>query len=236
MKKILLTTAALAAISTSAFAEGTGFYVRGDVDAARFSGFKANDTKIKPKFGFGFDLGAGYYITDSVRAELVLNLPFVSKMKSKTVTTTVTDPTGNSLTTKSVTTYKPTVRALFARVAADVVDFGAGKVFVTGGLGLAQVSSKVVDSHTQTVTPKGSAALTPTKKTDTYKAKNKTNFAWTIGAGTTCDVAEAVHLDVAYSYRDYGSSKIAKDGKYTLANSKAKMRSHNVSAGIRFDI
>ena len=258
MKKLLLTTAALAAISTSAFADtAEKFYVRGDLDAYSFTKFKTTSkttgvttskaVKIKPKFGVGIDLGAGYYITDSVRAELVLNLPFAQKMKGKTsLGQTAAAPANNATgaTTENVSIkHKPTIRALLARVSADVLDLGGvGKVFITAGLGLAQVKDSATvtfTSNTAAGTAPGAPAASSTSKDYAFKAKNKTNVAWTLGFGTAFDVAEGVHLDVTYSYRDYGKSKSLKGPTVagtTLTLSGNKFASHNLSAGIRFDI
>ena len=61
-------------------------------------------------------------------------------------------------------------------------------------------------------------------------------MAWLIGAGGSFDVAEGVHLDIAYSYRDYGKPKSVK-GIITGTNyGGAHFTSHNVTVGARFDI
>jgi opacity protein-like surface antigen len=82
MKKILLTTAALAAFSTSAFAEmGMGkdsFYLRADVIGSKVS--KTDDYKSKMN-NFGMDVGAGYKVMDNMRAEIVYNHLFNPKLK-----------------------------------------------------------------------------------------------------------------------------------------------------------
>lgn len=258
MKKILLTTAAVAAISTSAFADmmENQFYLRGDLDALIFSKFKTTTSiagspsvKIKPKFGLGFDIGAGYYVMDNVRAELIYTQPFAPKMKSTALSdaapnltpTGVITPATTSWSTNSVVKHKPTIRALFARVHGDVIDLGMGKIFLTGGLGWSQVKNSITTSYTDNTIATAAAGttnavVTQTNSSTLWKAKNKNNIAWTIGAGAAFDVAEGVHLDVAYSYRAFGKAKAATtDGtKVTLGG--PSFNSHNVSAGVRFDI
>ena len=210
MKKILLTTAAFAAISTSAFAEmDNQFYLRGDLDGSYFTKFKdsstsGNSAKIKQKFAVGVDVGAGYYIMDNIRAELIYTQPFSLKMKG-------TSTKGNTVT------VKPKIWAAFARVHGDVVDMGMGKIFLTGGLGWSQVKESVSSTS-------GASS----------KARNKNNLAWTVGAGVAFDVAEGVHLDLAYSYRGYGKSKARTTTTGTVGGNT--FTSNTGSLGVRFDI
>ena len=251
MKKILLTTAALAAISTSAYAEmDNQFYLRGDVDAAYFTKFKSQGgTKIKAETVMGIDLGAGYYVMDNVRAELIYTQPFSIKMKGSRATGTAAPAfnaapaagtTPNTYTTNVSLKHKPTIRALFARVHGDVIDLGMGKIFLTGGLGWAQVKDSVTATASQTtVTGIAVAGVVPSTSTSvvtTTKAKTKNNIAWTVGAGATFDVAEGVHLDVAYSYRAYGKSKARVNTTNGNTYGGNNFNSHVGSAGIRFDI
>jgi opacity protein-like surface antigen len=217
MNKLLLTAAAVAALSTSAFAsEGetssaNQFYLRGDIGAAKFGQTKQKiagvEVKNKTKFGASIDLGAGYYITDSVRAELVYTQPFGLSTKA------TAKIKGNKDDVTLNVKHKPTVRALLARVSGDVVDLGMAKLFLTGGLGWAQVKDKLTIDNVS------------------VKSKNKNNLAWTVGAGAAFDVSEGVHLEAAYSWRDYGKTKKFDDEVKGIA-----LRSHNFTAGVRFDI
>jgi opacity protein-like surface antigen len=269
MKKVLLTAAAVAALSTSAFAEGmmeNQFYLRGDIDGLMFKKFKTDGIKMKTKFGVGLDIGAGYYIMDNVRAELVYTQPFSQNMKGSTTTsglpttaavtflnagyTKLNGGTAGAHATTATTTstvsykHKPTVRALMARISGDVVDLGMAKLFVTGGLGWAQVKDNTSvtfsTSSATTATPPVAVANTAYTYSTSAKAKNKNNLAYTIGAGAAFDVAEGVHLEAAYSWRDFGKSKKATwtfaDGKTTSDVAGTSFRSHNFTAGVRFDI
>jgi len=230
MNKLLLTATAIAALSTSAFANevetssANQFYLRGDIGAAKFGQTKqkvggVGEVKNKTKFGASIDLGAGYYITDSVRAELVYTQPFGLSTKATAKATAKVqgqdedgDDNDNGEEVINVK-HKPTVRALLARVSGDVVDLGMAKLFLTGGLGWAQVKDKLtIDDNSK-------------------KSKNKNNLAWTVGAGAAFDVSEGVHLEAAYSWRDYGKTKKFHDEIKGIA-----LRSHNFTAGVRFDI
>lgn len=202
MKKLLLTTAAALAISSSAFADMDQFYLRGDVSMSKFDKLKAYGYSHKTKFNsFGLDVGVGTNVMDNMRAELVYNHAFATKAKN---------------TEHGVTSHvKPQAQALMLRGLVDVADLGMAKAFVGAGLGWAKTSAK----YTQ---PKYSA-----------KAKAKNNLAWSAHVGLGFDVADGVKADVAYSFRDYGKTK-AFGGKD--AAGKAAVRSHNLSAGVRFDI
>ncbi len=165
-------------------------------------------------------------------------MTFSLKMKgSKATGKAAQAPGANAVSITNVAIkHKPTIRAIFARVHGDVIDLGMGKIFLTGGLGWSQVKNSVTATNTvSTATANVANGVTTTSSATTYKSKNKNNLAWTIGAGVAFDVAEGVHLDVAYSYRDYGKSKSATNNG-VVGYTGTSFRSHNGSVGIRFDI
>lgn len=129
MKKLLLTAAATAVLSTSAIAAENMFYLRADAGANMFTKKTANDVKMKGKTFASFDVGVGYYLMDNMRFEAVLSKPFNGEVKG----------TKAGVTQK----YKSDIIALMAKGYVDVFDFSAGKVFLGAGLGWAQVSEKV---------------------------------------------------------------------------------------------
>lgn len=202
MKKLLLTTAAAVAISSSAFADMDQFYLRGDLSMAKFDKLKAFGDNHKSKFNsFGLDVGVGTNVMDNMRAELVYNHVFGTKAKH----------TEAGVTSK----VKPQAQAVLLRGLVDFADLGAGKLFAGAGLGVSKTSAKQSE-------PGYSA-----------KAKAKNNLAWSAHFGAGFDLADGVKADVAYSFRDYGKTKA---WNAVAANGKAAIRSHNLSAGVRFDI
>lgn len=112
-------------------------------------------------------------------------------------------------------TVKPSAQALLVRGLVDFADLGPAKLFAGVGVGVAKASAKFSTT--------GSSA----------KAKAKNTLAWSAHLGCGFDVADGVKADLGYSYRDFGKTKafggVANNGKATL-------RSHNLSAGVRFDI
>lgn len=193
MKKLLLTAAAVAVLSSSAIAEDGAFYLRGDVGGNMFTKQKVNGNKLKSKTFASLDVGVGYYAMDNVRAELVFSHQFSPEYKAR----------AGSVKAKS------TIEALLVKGAVDVYDFGAGKVFLDAGVGLAQVKTKVT-SATGAVT--------------TYKKKN--NAAFTVGGGVGFGVADGVNLDLQYAFSGYGKAK----------NGKVSHNANSIKAGVRFDI
>ena len=183
MKKILLTTAAALAISSSAFADfGDQFYLRGDVAMSKFDKLKAFGGNHKTKFNsFGLDFGVGTYVADNMRAELVYNHVFGTKAKF----------TEGALTSN----VKPQAQALLLRGLFDFVEVGPGKLFAGAGLGVSKTSAKQSDNQS-----------------DSVKAKAKNNLAWSAHLGYGFDLADGVKADLAYSFRDYGKTK-AFDGE-----------------------
>jgi len=85
-------------------------------------------------------------------------------------------------------------------------------------------------------TGRGAATALVNGSADTSKAKNKNNFAYSVTLGSAFEVAEGVKLDVAYSFRDYGKTKAFAKTRFLPGSGKTSLRSHNVSAGVRFDI
>lgn len=210
MKKILLTTAAVAAISTSAFAEmgmsEDSFYLRADVLGSKFNKVSAWGMSHKSKWDVGLDVGAGYRIMDNMRAELVYNYAFNPKMKHSE--------------TNFSSRVKINAQSLMVRGLVDLADLGMAKLYAGAGLGWAQVGAKYTEA--------GSAAIAGYSA----KAGNKNNLAWSLHAGSGFSVADGVTLDIGYSFRDYGKTKaFNKDN-----GGKVAVRSHNLSAGVRFDI
>ena len=142
--------------------------------------------------------------------------------------------------------------AVMVRGFVDVADLGMAKVFVGAGLGWSQVKAKDTESVTAAnpspeLTALNAAfpipALNPhalvavaNGNSLTSKAKNKNNFAYSVHLGSAFEVAEGVNLDVAYSFRDYGKSKAFEAGRFVKGGTKTTLRSHNLSAAVRFDI
>lgn len=199
MKKILLTAAAVAALSSSTvLANESDWFVKANIGASKIqknNGFKSDTDGIAA-------IGFGYYFMDNLRADLTLDHLFSSKLKK-------TDATNR---------YRAKVdaNALLFNVYADLADMSMMKFFVGAGAGVSRVGGKT------TTTDISTSAVT------VAKAKNENAFSYALHAGVSSEFDHGMHAELAYSFKDYG--------KKNKLDFKKRLVSHNVTAGIRFDI
>lgn len=101
------------------------------------------------------------------------------------------------------TTTKRSINAnaFMARMHQDIYNYGKGKIFLTGGMGVARVQEKITGSI---VSPIDSGIFTG------HSLKSKYNLAFNIGAGTSVELQENVMLDLSVDYTDFGKAKSKK--------------------------
>ncbi len=231
MKKLLLTSAAIAAFSTSAMASSnSGFYITAGGGVHRFDDLKlsvilsdSNQQSQKMTFTLPTELsgevqaGVGYNITEQIRTELIYGHHFSPSWKF------VTGPIRISL--------KEKIQTAMAKVYYDVFDFGQAKVFLGAGAGGAKISNK--ESYMSMIDNRES------KKIE-FKHSTKNNFTWLLALGSSYNVTESIKVDVQYNYQDFG-----KTGNITITDNASKeslkvpgfrIRSHSIKAGVRFEI
>ena len=127
-------------------------------------------------------VGAGMYLTDSLRIEAVLAKVFFGKSKVSQVI--------NGIKT-DVADITPNVNSIQIRGYFDVVDLlDVGKLYIGGGAGLSQIKAKISNL----------------KKSDNYspKAQNKTRLSWLLAFGGSMAVAPSISLGIEYNYKDLG--------------------------------
>lgn len=210
MKKILLIVATTTTLLTSvaSFASENQFYFKGEAGALKFNKAKTMDIKFKSKTSAILGVGLGYYLMDNVRGELTLDFLIDPKFKKSGTTA------GSAYNAK----IKSDVTSLLASGYVDLYDAGLAKFFVGGGIGLAYVKDKL--------------NYTLARVSTSSKTKKVYNFAYQLSAGASFNVSEGANIDLAYSWRDYGKSKKAKNSNF----GKVAHKGHNVIAGVRFDI
>ena len=121
MKKILLTTAAAAIISTSsAYAMEDTFYLKAQGGWSKLN--KVRGAKSNNDFSLG--LGAGYYVMDNARVDLTLD-HFIAPTFKKT---------GMKI--------KANVDTLMFNGFYDIFDADMAKVFVGAGVGMSSLKAK----------------------------------------------------------------------------------------------
>jgi len=188
MKKILLTTAAVAVLATSsAYAMEDTFYVKAQAGWSKLTKQKG----LKSKNDVSFGLGAGYHVMDNVRVDLTFDHFVNPTHKGK-------DTDGDSLKIKGE------VNTLLLNGFVDLFDADIAKVFVGAGVGVGQVKAKATGTDTVT------------GATFTGKAKQKYNLAFAGYVGTSYEFTPGVTGELTYSYRDMGKTKKVKGSTNTV--------------------
>lgn len=222
MKKLLLVAAATAALSSTALAEGESnmFYVKADVGANMMNKVtdKATGLKLKSKTNMFLDFGVGYYLMDNVRADL--DLTFIVSPQLKKTGKDKFDASVKSVSVKK----KGNIMALLVNGYVDVFDVSVAKIFVGGGVGMAQVKEKITyngqftDGSTENVK---------------ISSKKKNNFAYQLSLGASMELAPCVNGQLTYSWKDFGKTK--PKAAYEESG-KTSYKGHHVGFGVRFDI
>ncbi|WP_347939128.1 outer membrane protein [Rickettsia oklahomensis] len=223
MKKLLLIAATSATIlsSTVSFANSMDneWYLRIDTGALMFNKEKdkATNVKLKSNTAIPIDLGIGYYISENFRADLTLGTIIGGKLKSGTATNAPFSGTNFSVT------HKPTITRLLINGYVDLTNFDIFDVFVGAGVGTSLVKEKV--------TYNGITGLAST-------TKNKTSISYKLTLGTSAQIVDGFKVELAYSLINDGRAK-SKNVVYQGQNVQTggmRYQSHNLTAGIRFDI
>lgn len=245
MKKLLQITLISCSFSASVYANvGDLMYVRGDVNWIKFNNVSIDNKtaaygqykdnidikggKYSHKYGMGGTVGLGYVIHDKFRGELVYNQLYSNKFK-------YSDPRSNTSSK-----IKSSINAFFARGIYDVLNLGATKGFVGVGVGLANVRHTITGTTKGIVTTTPAAAGPPPVAAVTasqvvgynFKSKNKNNFAYSLMFGSTTRVMDDLHIEVAYSFTNYG-----KTSRVTgIGGGQIPLHAHSISVGLRYDL
>ena len=209
MKKILLTTAAVAVLaSSSAYATEGNFFVKANIGWTKMSKIKGLTSKNTAFFG----IGAGYHVMDNVRVDLTFD-HFANPTHKGSRTINGVKVNGK---------VKGEINTLMLNGFVDLFDVDAAKLFVGAGVGASQVKAKAT----------GGATINGVNVSLTAKAKQKYNLAFAGYVGGSYEFTPGVTGDVTYSYRDMGKTKKTKE----LGNETFHYRGHHVGVGVRFDI
>ena len=244
MKKILLTTVAVAAFATSASAMEAGkMYMKANVgynfsspslDAKLADGKNTalfTDTKSSSRLkGFAGDIGFGYALSDSVRTDLTLSLSQGKKtLKDVKLANKIGDVEPTNKASVKLTEKKI---GLMANAYYDFHNSSEFTPYVMAGIGL--------NRGTLEANINGDNAATPAvAKSKTIKSKNLTSFAYNVGVGVGYEMTKDVYLDAGYKLSgSTGSYKFKEVVSEISAKAKDKLGSpkiqHTISAGVRF--
>ena len=249
MKKTLLTTAAIAVLSTSAFAGEAGkMYIIGN-GGYQFSSYKNNllgDTDAKCLKGLGGSVGFGYNLSDDVRADITFNFSRGrAEQKANTASEIAynSDGTPTTLAAGEVeVTDKRTNMGLMFNGYYDFRNSSAFTPYIMGGLGANRSNVELEFAGKDS---------NGTDKDFTIKSDDELtsglSFAFQGGLGALYEMSKGVFLDVNYKVLGYeakpefkfdketfkfGGKDYKKDTPYTIESKY--VFNNTISAGVMF--
>jgi opacity protein-like surface antigen len=200
---LLLTIISISLLfSASSWAVENQFYLKAEFRTSKMNNVKLNDQKLKQNMAAIVDGGAGYYILDNVRADLMLNF-FVNQQSKHSFAGTDSK-------------IKPQITTLVLSGYVDVFDISICEFFIGAGAGVGQLKNEITSNNKF--------------GTSTFTSK-KNNLVYHLTLGVAAKLAPVVKAEIAYSWRDFGSTKEIKNYIKSLP-----YKGHNVTLGIRFDI
>ena len=221
-KSIILLATAVSFYTPISFANSEKFYVKANAGL-----FKLNNVKLKSKHDETtakfqstrenrfFGVGVGYNLTDKFRADLMLDYFMNVKNNSWLL-----DTQGWMTTSK----FNGDISTLTINGYFDFLQLDNIKLFAGAGLGTSQIKG----TFKAKIVVHGSDP-----RRDTRRAKTSNNFTYALHLGASAKVADNLHTDLTYSWRDFGKIK-TKDRcghPFGLAH-----KGHHLALGIRYDI
>jgi opacity protein-like surface antigen len=120
------------------------------------------------------------------------------------------------------------------RLYWNIFDYGSGKLFVGAGVGYANLKAKQ-----EFVADRDKTVKESIQKNFKYIHQTKTsnNLAWSLHAGVDYAVSaiQGVKVNLEYFYSDLGDLSVWYIDNNEIGK-KIKIRSHNLTAGLRFDM
>ena len=236
-KILLFSTISVLAIPSFAEEERT-FYLKANVGANKMNTVKEtveaiNIKSIKQKSDITpfFGGGVGYYINNNIRTDITFDY-FSPSFK---------DATGNlsyydeySYTGVAAIERKASIYSWMFNSYIDLPITENIKVFIGGGIGLAQLKEKLRSSFKFT-SVEGNNTNAQYELSESSSTKRTNNFAYSLTTGTVFPVATNVNFELAYSWKDFGKAKPRKDADGDTPT-KNHYKGHNILVGIRFEI
>ena len=225
IKKIIPFILATSFLASSASAEEeNNFYLKGGVglnhiNTVRFSN---HDFEGKIKLANSFpliELGVGYRVNESIRAELLLDYYFLFRTSE-----TSTNPNNDIYKISS----KTKANALMLNVYKDVLTIGHFTPFVGAGIGIATLKES---ASGYAVSQEDNAHYS----LDAMSGKTVNRFAYKLTLGTDVRLSDNVTGEISYNYFNLGNNKSKIiGGIHNIGNRNYGI--HNITLGMRFAI
>jgi len=210
MKKLLIIILSIIALSTTAFAieDKTNFYFKTNVGVASFK----DDSLGGPQMDF---------FRTSLRKNIASNFglgvgyKFRDNLRSDISLVHFTNlkmsPKNPNRSTTSC------MNIVSASVYLDLYKFANGnRIFFSIGAGIANINTRTV------------------LEGQSYSLKSINPYA-KLELGSSIKISDDINFDFSYSWNEFGKNKNFKTSQGTLIK-KTPYKSHNISAGLRFDI
>ena len=220
--RVLITIASLL-FSKVAMAD-SNYYIKGGmgINHIHTVKFSNHDFEGKIRLANSFPLiegGVGYKLTDSIRAEILLDYYFLFH-------TAETSYNPNKDIFKILVTTK--ADSLMLNVYKDVLKLGKITPFIGGGVGIATLK-EVGKGFAISAEDKMHFPLESTQKKTFYK------FAYKLTAGLDMKISETATAEISYNYFNLGNNKSRNiGGLKNIGNRNYGV--HNITAGLRFAI
>lgn len=240
MNRILIIGITTVILSTSAFAsDKTGFYLKAIIGANKMNetteknsinGIPINSNKSKADISPAVTIGIGYYINDFIRHDLTFGYSKVN-FANNTAYFNVYDRSEDLYNIGQVIANRKT--SIYSFIFNSYIDLPITdnlKLFIGGGIGLAQIKEKLSQTWTRNAF-EGTNYLGSDSSKNSDETKGKNNFAYSLTAGTSIKVYSNTTIELSYSWQDFGNTKY--NGYSTTQN---RYNGHSVMTGVRFDL
>lgn len=243
MKKLLIGLSIATLSNMSLASERTGFYLKATVGANKMNqareknsieGISINSNKSETDISPAFNIGAGGYINDFIRHDLTFGYSKIN-FKESTVNFNVFDRIEDLSYIGQVTAKrKSSIYSLIFNSYIDLPITDNLKFFLGGGIGLAQIKEKL--SQTFSINAfEENTFIGSHIENNSSKTKDKFNLAYSLTLGTSIKISPKANIELAYSWRDFGSTNYNKDSDGNRPD-KNRYNGHSVMTGIRFDL
>jgi len=241
-KKSCITGMAIIILTSSTLAEDrTGFYLKGNVGINKINKTKEKNfsteekiyldsNKSKAKISPAFNIAAGFYLNNHIRHDLSFGYQKVNFEKSVINFNMYDNDEDLNYIGTSEVNRKSSIYSLMFNSYIDLPISNNINFFFGGGIGLAQIKENLNQTWNTAVFQQNNCTGSNIDK-DSFKSKNKRNFAYSLTTGISLKVSDNTNFELTYSYQDFGKTKY-KDKEVT----KNRYNGHSVMTGIRFDV
>jgi len=240
MKKLLIGLSIATLSNISLASERTGFYLKANVGANKMNeteeknsitGIPINSNKSKADISPAVNIGVGCYVNDFIRHDLIFGYSKIN-FRESTINFNIFDRVEDlSYIGQAVVKRKSSIYSLIFNSYIDLPITDNSKIFIGGGIGLAQIKEKL--SQTWSVNAfEENTFIGSHIDNNSSKTKDKFNLAYSLTLGTSIKISTKANIELAYSWASFG--KANHKTKEGITNNE--YNGHSVMTGIRFDL